>query len=82
MALWKKLLLGGALLLAAFALFAVYALASDEARIHSARNPCEHDCLLDSGGVADCRADCARHPNAYGPNVKPSDLLPEDAGTQ
>jgi hypothetical protein len=35
--------------------------------LRAATNPCEHDCLLDSGGVDDCRKVCASHPLTYGP---------------
>lgn len=47
----KKLLLAIAVLLASLGAFAAYAMHADQQRLRAATNPCEHDCLLDSGGV-------------------------------
>ena len=44
-----------------------YLLYADQRRIQAGTNPCEHDCLQDSGGIDDCRKLCAGHPTAYGP---------------
>ncbi|HVX94695.1 MAG TPA: hypothetical protein VHK47_07290 [Polyangia bacterium] len=41
-----------------------------QGRLRQAANPCEHDCLQDSGGLASCRQECASHPLTYGPAVQ------------
>lgn len=63
----KKLLLALALLLAFLVAFVAHAMHADQQRLRAATNPCEHECLLDSGGVDDCRKPCAHHPTTYGP---------------
>ena len=40
---------------------------ADQDRFRAAGNPCERDCLQDSGGLDDCRKLCASHPMTYGP---------------
>jgi hypothetical protein len=63
----KKLLLVAAALLglAIVAFFALFY--ADQDRFRAAANPCERDCLQDSGGLFECRRDCATHPLTYGP---------------
>jgi len=63
----KKILLGMAALLGLVVVVVAYAVYADQRRLRAATNPCEHDCLLDSGGIDDCRAECASHPMTYGP---------------
>jgi hypothetical protein len=63
----KKLALVVVVLLGlAVALF-VYSFYADQARFRAAANPCERDCIQDSGGIPDCRKACANHPMTYGP---------------
>jgi hypothetical protein len=62
----KKILLLAALFGLVVIVF-VYSVYRDAQRLRAATNPCEHDCLLDSGGVNDCRKLCASHPTTYGP---------------
>jgi hypothetical protein len=54
-------LLGLALALLAYSIYA------DQQRFGAAKNDCERSCIQDSGGLDDCRKECARHPNHYGP---------------
>ena len=68
----KKLLLAIAVVVALLIAFVMYAIYADQRRLAAATNPCEHDCLLDSGGVDDCRALCVGHPTTYGPAAVPS----------
>ena len=44
-----------------------YSAYTDQQHFRAAANPCERDCLQDSGGLDDCRKLCASHPTAYGP---------------
>jgi hypothetical protein len=60
----KKILLGVAALVVVVVVYSVYA---DQRRFRAAANPCERDCLQDSGGLDDCRKECASHPMTYGP---------------
>lgn len=67
--LLKKILLGVgvlALLLVAGIAYAIYA---DQRNLRAATNPCERACVQDSGGIDQCRRDCASHPLTYGPAV-------------
>ncbi len=68
----KKTLLVVAALVGLVIVAAIYAMHADMRRLQAATNPCEHDCLLDSGGIADCRAACASHPLTYGPASLPA----------
>ncbi len=69
----KKTLLVVAALLGVTIAFFSYAVYADQRRLRAAANPCERDCLQDSGGVEDCRKLCASHPTAYGPaSLRPS----------
>jgi hypothetical protein len=45
----------------------VYSVYAEKERFRAAANPCERDCLQDSGGLDDCRELCAGHPMTYGP---------------
>jgi hypothetical protein len=63
----KKILLVMALLVGlAVALF-FYSAHADQERFRQAANPCERDCIQDSGGLEDCRKYCVGHPLTYGP---------------
>ena len=68
----KKIALVGVALVGLMIIAIAYAIRADERRLHAATNPCEHDCLLDSGGVEFCRQLCASHPLTYGPASQPS----------
>ena len=70
--MFKKILLGAGALLLLVIVFLVYAVHRDQQRLRAATNPCEHDCLLDSGGVDDCRQLCAQYPLTYGPATQAS----------
>jgi len=63
----KKIVFFVMVLLGTVVLVFVYAVNADQRRLRAATNPCEHDCLQDSGGVDDCRKECASHPLTYGP---------------
>ncbi len=65
----KILLLGAALFLCVAALMA-YAIYADQRNLRAATNPCERACVQDSGGIDQCRRDCASHPLTYGPAVR------------
>jgi len=62
----KLLLVVAALLGLAIAAFFGFFYA-DPDPFRAAANPCERDCLQDSGGLFDCRRECASHPMTYGP---------------
>jgi hypothetical protein len=47
-----------------------YSIHLDQQRFRGVKNPCERDCVQDSGGLEFCRKTCASHPNGYGPNIK------------
>jgi len=66
-ALLKKLLLGAALLVGLLIALFLYSFLLDQWRFRAAANPCERDCIQDSGGLYDCRKSCAGHPLTYGP---------------
>ncbi len=68
----KKLLLVAVGLFALLTITLVYLMRADQRRLRAGTNPCEHACLLDSGGIADCRKQCASHPTTYGPASLPS----------
>ena len=68
----KKMVIAMAVLLALLVLVFAYSVYADQRRLAAATNPCERDCLLDSGGVDDCRKECASHPLTYGPAVPAS----------
>ena len=68
----KKTLFVVAAVIALVVVGVVYAMRADMQRLRAATNPCEHDCLLDSGGIDDCRAQCASHPLTYGPASLPA----------
>jgi hypothetical protein len=38
---------------------------TDEKRFAAAINECERKCIQDSGGLDQCRKDCADHPDRY-----------------
>jgi hypothetical protein len=63
----KKTLLVMALLLGLVVIVFLYSAYADQQRFRAAANPCERDCLQDSGGLDDCRKLCASHPMTYGP---------------
>jgi hypothetical protein len=63
----KKILLVMGLLLGLVIAVFLYSAIADQERFREAANPCEHDCLQDSGGLAECRKECASHPMTYGP---------------
>jgi hypothetical protein len=67
----KKILIGVGALLGIAIILAVYWVHADMQRLGAAANPCEHDCLQDSGGVDDCRTLCVSHPMTYGPASQP-----------
>ena len=46
----------------------LYSTSADQQRFRAAANPCERECLQDSGGLDDCRKLCASHPTTYGPD--------------
>jgi hypothetical protein len=62
----KLLLVALALFGLAIALF-FYSVRADQRQFRAAANPCERDCLQDSGGLEGCRKECASHPTTYGP---------------
>jgi hypothetical protein len=62
----KIVLVVAALLGLAIAAFFCFFYA-DQDRFRAAANPCERDCLQDSGGLDGCRKECASHPLTYGP---------------
>lgn len=68
----KWILLVAAGLFAIAVAFALYAMHADQERLRAGTNPCEHECLLDSGGIEGCRKECASHPLTYGPAAQPS----------
>jgi hypothetical protein len=45
----------------------VYSIYADQQRFRAAKNDCERSCIQDSGGLDDCRKECAQHPDHYGP---------------
>lgn len=63
----KKILPVLALLLGLVVVVFLYSVHADQQRFRAAANPCERDCLQDSGGLEDCRKLCASHPMTYGP---------------
>jgi len=63
----KMVLLVVAALLGLVIVVFLWARHADQQRFRAAANPCEHDCIQDSGGIDDCRKQCARHPLTYGP---------------
>jgi hypothetical protein len=63
----KKTLLAIALVFGLVTVLFLYSVHADQQRFRAAANPCEHDCLQDSGGLDDCRKLCANHPMTYGP---------------
>ena len=38
---------------------------ADQERFQAAKNDCERGCIQDSGGLDQCRATCASHPDRY-----------------
>ena len=64
----KKGLLIVALLVVGVVTVLVWSFWRDQRNFAAAANPCERACIQDSGGLDDCRAECASHPTAYGPN--------------
>ncbi|HEV8551104.1 MAG TPA: hypothetical protein VGQ57_18780 [Polyangiaceae bacterium] len=67
----KKLLLTLAALAILLVALVVYAMHADQQRLRAGTNPCENACLEDSGGIEDCRRECASHPLTYGPASLP-----------
>ena len=63
----RKILLVVAALLGLAIVVFVCSFYADQQRFRAAANPCERDCLQDSGGLDDCRKLCASHPMTYGP---------------
>jgi hypothetical protein len=63
----KKILLFVAAVLGLIVVVFFYPVYADQRRLRAAANPCERDCLQDSGGLDDCRKLCASHPMTYGP---------------
>jgi hypothetical protein len=63
----KKVLLVVAVLLGLVVAVFCYSVRLDQQRFRSAANPCERDCVQDSGGLDDCRRLCVSHPMTYGP---------------
>jgi hypothetical protein len=63
----RKILLVVAALLGLVIIVFVCLFYADQQRFRAASNPCERDCLQDSGGLDDCRKLCASHPMTYGP---------------
>jgi hypothetical protein len=63
----RKFLLVVAVFLGLVIVVFVYSVRADQRRLRAAVNPCERDCLQDSGGLDDCRKLCASHPMTYGP---------------
>jgi hypothetical protein len=64
----KKALLVVALLVGCVVAVFLWSFWRDQRNFAAAANPCERACLQDSGGLDDCRAECASHPTSYGPN--------------
>jgi hypothetical protein len=67
----KKILLAVAALFGLVIVVFFYSAYTDQRRFRAAANPCERDCLQDSGGLDDCRKLCASHPLTYGPASLP-----------
>jgi hypothetical protein len=63
----KKVLLVAAALLALVIVASFLWFYAGQASYQDAANPCERECLQDSGGLASCRQECASHPLTYGP---------------
>jgi hypothetical protein len=63
----RKALLAMALLVGLVIAIYFYSANAEQKRFRAAANPCELDCLQDSGGLDDCRKVCASHPMTYGP---------------
>ena len=63
----KKFLVVVAALLGLVIVVLLYLAHADQQRFRAATNPCERDCLQDSGGLDDCHKLCASHPMTYGP---------------
>jgi hypothetical protein len=63
----KKILLVVAAIFGLLVVVFFYSVYADQRRLRAAVNPCERDCLQDSGGLDDCRKLCASHPLTYGP---------------
>lgn len=68
----KILLVVGAFLVSVVVLLYMYSSYADRKRFAAAANPCERECIQDSGGTDDCRKSCAGHPLTFGPAVLPS----------
>jgi hypothetical protein len=64
---WKIILLAAAALLGLVLVVFFGFFSADQESTRAARNPCERDCLQDSGGLVGCRQECASHPLTYGP---------------
>ena len=64
----KKALLLAALLVGCVVAVFLWSFWRDQRNFAAAANPCERACIQDSGGLDDCRAECASHPTSYGPN--------------
>jgi hypothetical protein len=63
--IWKLLLgIAVAAIGLAFALFE-WSADADQKRFAAAKNECERKCIQDSGGLEQCRAECAPHPDRY-----------------
>jgi hypothetical protein len=56
--------LAAVLICAAIALF-FYSSWQDQRNFSAASNDCERGCIQDSGGLDQCRAYCAKHPDHY-----------------
>ena len=67
----KKILLATALLVGLVIALFFYSFYADQRRFRAAANPCERECVQDSGGTEDCRRECASHPLTYGPASQP-----------
>jgi hypothetical protein len=63
----RKVLLVVAALVGLVIVVFVYSVYADQQRFRAAGNPCERDCLQDSGGLDGCRKLCVSHPMTYGP---------------
>ena len=60
-----KFILAAIVLLGLGVGFFNYASNRDQAHFRAAKNPCERECIQDSGGPDFCRKLCAEHPQHY-----------------
>lgn len=72
--LLKKGLVVVALLVGGVVAVFLWSFWRDQRNFAAAANPCERACIQDSGGLDDCRAECASPPLPTGPIATSTDL--------